>query len=233
MSETEKQKQRPSALRIANIAAAAVMAAVTYGMLIYILVTGNDPHKRLIVDIFVPLLFLLPFAGEWIFRRKLSDFTLTFYFGYVFAAALLGNVLMLYNVTAWYDKVAHFLFGYVGCTAGLFILCKLADEKALRPALVALFCFAVSMMCGAIWEIYEFSVDNLLGQTAQGFPVTAADGRQVTDVTDTMLDLICNLGGAIVFTAHYAAHKLSGKNLLMGSIVRDFSRKSEKTKRTV
>lgn len=78
------------------------------------------------------------------------------------------------------------------------------------------------MMCAACWEIMEYLSSMFLGQTAQGAPVETVNGKKVVDITDTMLDIISNFGGAVLFLLHYALHKLTKRSLLLGAIVKDF-----------
>ena len=47
-------------------------------------------------------------------------------------------------------------------------------------------------------------------------------GALVVDITDTMLDIISNLGGALLFLAHYALHKATKRSLLLGAVIKDF-----------
>jgi len=107
---------------------------------------------------------------------------------------------------------------------GLFFACKLSDTQKLSPVFVALFCFAVSMMFGALWEVFEFSGDMILNNNAQGEPVTLPDGQVIRPVADTMEDIICNLCGAAAFVIHYAAHAISRRSLGFNALIRDFSK---------
>ena len=168
------------------------------------------------------LLWLVPFAGRAIFRDKIGDALWAVFVIFAFFASFLGSVEGLYGSVWWYDLAMHTLFGYIGGFIGLFFLCKLADADKLRPLLVILFCFAVSLMFAALWEVFEFAGDKLLGNNAQGVPVTDINGDLYIPVDDTMEDIICNTVGALVFAAHYAAHVLSKRSLLLAGAKRDF-----------
>ena len=169
------------------------------------------------------LLWLVPFAGRAIFRDKIGDALWAVFVIFAFFASFLGSVEGLYGSVWWYDLAMHTLFGYIGGFIGLFFLCKLADADKLRPLLVILFCFAVSLMFAALWEVFEFAGDKLLGNNAQGVPVTDINGDLYIPVDDTMEDIICNTVGALVFAAHYAAHVLSKRSLLLAGAKRDFA----------
>ena len=88
-----------------------------------------------------------------------------------------------------------------------------------------------------MWELVEFFADMFFGQTSQGAvseeitQTIAAQGYtgvranwetlKYVSVMDTDLDMLCHAGGSIVFCLHYLLHALTGKNLGMGSLVRD------------
>ena len=225
--EEAKQKTPISGFRLALLIVSGALAMFSLAYFIYICASGNDPYNKFMTTLLETLMFLVPIAAHLIFKNKITDFTIAFYVIFLFVASFLGQVLRFNTHFPWYDKFAHFTFGYVGCVIGLFVVCKLADYDSLRPVFVAIFVFCVSMMCAAVWEIMEFISSRFLGQTAQGAPQLTESGKYVVDITDTMLDIISNLGGAVLFLAHYIAHKVSKKSLLMGAIVKDFNQKPE------
>ena len=104
---------------------------------------------------------------------------------------------------------------------------------------VALLMLLCSLGTACAWEIMEFAVDVLAGQESQGHVppevlaqleaqgitgVAAAwEGMKYVSVLDTDLDMLCHFGGSLLFCAHYVVHALTGKNLLMGSLIKDIS----------
>lgn len=216
---------KPSKLRIVDIVISAVVFIGLWVMFFIALAGVWDPYDRKFSYIACALLMLAPFIVEMIFGIKIGDFILTFYIAYALFAGVLCSGFAFYKIVPEFDKVAHSLFGYVGCLIGLLAVCKLSDYNRQNPLLVVIVCFAVSLACGACWEIMEFTADLLFNQTAQGVPVETVDGALVVDKLDTMLDLICNFCGAIVFIIHYVIHVTTKRNLLMGSIIRDFNKR--------
>ena len=105
--------------------------------------------------------------------------------------------------------------------------------------LAALLMLLCSLGTACAWEIMEFAVDVLAGQESQGHVppevlaqleakgitgVAAAwEGMKYVSVLDTDLDMLCHFGGSLLFCAHYVVHALTGKNLLMGSLIKDIS----------
>lgn len=221
MQKTRKREKNKALRLFVDIFCAAAFAAMV-GIFLYRAARGTLAD-RFAVLVANTLLWLLPFVLRPIFHEKISESVYAVFAVFTFFASLLGSVLEFYSKIAWYDLLMHTLFGYLGGIIGLFFACKLSDINKLKPAFVMLVCFAVSMMFAALWEIFEFSGDVLLGNTAQGAHVTLPDGSVVTPVRDTMEDMICNLLGAIVFVLHYLAHILTKKSLLIGFMKDDFS----------
>ncbi len=212
-----------SKLRIAMLSISGILALGCFGLFLYLLISKYDPYNRLWSSFGSALLFLVPIVFDLFFHKKISDFIVTFFIIYMIFASLIGSVFYLYNITNWYDKLAHSIFGYVGGIIGLYVICKLSDINSHKILYTMIVCFAISLACGAVWEIWEFSSDMLFHQQAQGKPLEVITGEYITPVTDTMFDLICNFGGAIVFCLHFLIHKKTGKNLVMGSIIKDFT----------
>ena len=214
--------RKVSPLRLGVFIYSGLAACFTLSYFLYIVISGSDPYNKFMTTMLVTVMFLLPMAAHLLFGNYVSDFVVTFYVGFLTVASLLGQVLRFNDLFPWYDKFCHFSFGYVGALAGLFIICKLADYKNTRPALVFIVTFCVSMMCAACWEIMEYFSSCFLGQTAQGEPVLTEDGDYIVDITDTMLDIVSNFGGAVLFLVHYALHKATKRSLLIGAVVKDF-----------
>lgn len=206
-------------LTIINLSLNGLLSALCVALMIIYGLKG-DPDHRMLSCVFMFVLSLIPLCAELIFKFRLNPTVYLFYIVYLFVAGLWGSCLNGYNKVWWLDIAIHFFFGYVGGLIGLFYLCKTKENLKLKLFTIVLICFAVSMACGAVWEIFEFIGDRFFGQTAQGFP-----NNGITPVNDTMEDIVCNFGGAVLFCIHYALYKLTHKNLGMGYIEKDFSTK--------
>ena len=110
---------------------------------------------------------------------------------FVFGALFLGEVRGYYVRFWWWDLVLHsasgFLLGIVG-----FLLVHVLNEKEdlelhMKPGFVALFAFMFAVGLGALWEIFEFAMDNAFGLN-----------MQKSGLNDTMWDLIVDAIGALV-----------------------------------
>ena len=112
---------------------------------------------------------------------------------FIFASLFLGEVRGYYLRFWWWDIVLHtgagFLFGILG-----FLLVHVLNEKKeieldLKPGFVALFAFVFAIAFGTLWEIFEFTVDQIFGTN-----------MQKSGLIDTMWDLIVNGVGALVIS---------------------------------
>ncbi|MDH3231591.1 MAG: DUF2238 domain-containing protein [Alphaproteobacteria bacterium] len=119
---------------------------------------------------------------------------------FVFAAVFLGEVRSWYERIWWWDIGLHtssgLLLGLVG-----FLLVYVLNENArvdvhMRPRFVALFAFLFAVAVGAVWEIFEFAMDRLLGANMQKPMLGDPSG-----LTDTMWDLIVDTLGAFAISA--------------------------------
>ena len=137
----------------------------------------------------------------------------------LFAAASLvaGEVFDFYERFWWWDVALHsgsaVMFGIFGVIL-MMVVFKSASLRA-SPLMVALFalCFAVAV--GAVWEIFEFAMDQLFGLN-----------MQKSGLVDTMWDLIVDtLGGILGAGAGYAYLKY-GKRGLVSGLVADMASKN-------
>ncbi len=119
--------------------------------------------------------------------------------GFVFASIFLGEVHDYYSKFWWWDIALHttsgFLLGIIG-----FLLVYLLNENdrvhmQMQPGFVALFAFMFALGIGALWEIFEFTMDQVFGMNMQK-PMLNDD----SGLTDTMFDLIVDAIGALIIS---------------------------------
>lgn len=116
---------------------------------------------------------------------------------FVFASLFLGEVLDYYNRLWWWDVMLHTGSGLLLGVTG-FLLVYVMNESDLfsldmSPGFVVLFAFMFAVGMGAVWEIFEFSMDSLFGMNMQKEMLGDPSG-----LTDTMWDLIADTAGAAV-----------------------------------
>lgn len=116
---------------------------------------------------------------------------------FIFAAQYLGEIKNFYELFWWWDIMLHttsgFVLGIIGFMFVYLLNKNYNTNVTLSPLFIALFAFCFAVMIGAIWEIYEFSMDRLIGLNMQKFRVPGQDG-----LVDTMIDLIVDSIGALL-----------------------------------
>ena len=109
--------------------------------------------------------------------------------GFLFATLFLGEVFDFYEKYWWWDAVLHFGSAVgLGLTGFLFIFMLFeGDRYAAPPLAIAVLSFAVALSIGALWEIFEFGMDQIFGLN-----------MQKSGLVDTMWDLIIDSIGALL-----------------------------------
>ena len=107
---------------------------------------------------------------------------------FAFATIFLGEAFDFYNRYWWWDVALHggsaIGFGLVGFLF-VFMLFE-GDKYAAPPWAMAALSWCVAMTIGAIWEIFEFTMDQTFGMN-----------MQKSGLVDTMWDLIVDgIGGS-------------------------------------
>lgn len=178
---------------IASIVATAVWT-VLFVAFIPVACAGKVPNDASRYLSFVSVLAMIWIPFVLILLRVRFDFTvLIVYLVFIFCATLVGSGWSVYQMVSWYDTVIHFgsgvLIGFVGYTL-------LSQNSKVRLEYFWLFIFVVgfAMLCGGIWEIYEFLADLITGSDMQ---ISAGLSGQKA-VWDTMIDIICDFGGSLV-----------------------------------
>ncbi len=118
---------------------------------------------------------------------------------FVFAALFLGEVRGYYERFWWWDITLHTTSGLLLGILGFLLIYVLNEDDRvdlhLRPRFVALFAFLFAVAVGAIWEIFEFTMDQLFGLNMQKPMLGDPSGK-----TDTMWDLVVDTLGAAVIS---------------------------------
>ena len=132
---------------------------------------------------------------------------------FLYCAIFLGEVRSYYYRFVGWDTVLHFFFAGMLATLAYSIVSILnrSDQVpvSLSPGFLALFAFCFAVAAGAIWEIYEFTGDSLLGMNMQKWRTEAGVplvGQAA--LADTMKDIIVDvLGAGIISLSGYFSMK--------------------------
>jgi len=148
------------------------------------------------------------------FRIPVEFETLSIVFIYI--TLFLGEVQGFYVKFWWWDLVLHMSSGLLGGMTGFLLVYVLNNNKKinlnLTPEFIALFAFMFAMGMGALWEIFEFAMDNLFGLK-----------MQQDSLLDTMSDLIVDCGGGLIMSLlGYLYLSRKGKDHFLKQIIRKF-----------
>ena len=108
---------------------------------------------------------------------------------FLYMSLFVGETQSYYTRFWWWDLVLHsgsaFLLGILG-----FLMVYVLNERKevdldMKPKFIALFAFMFAVSIGALWEIFEYGMDQVFGLN-----------MQKSGLQDTMWDLIVDVAGA-------------------------------------
>lgn len=111
---------------------------------------------------------------------------------FLFATLFLGETGDFYEKYWWWDIVLHsgsaIGFGLIGYVL-VFMLFE-GDRFAAPPLALAFLSFSIAVTIGAVWEVFEFAMDQIFGMN-----------MQKSGLVDTMWDIIVDMVGASIGAA--------------------------------
>ena len=127
-------------------------------------------------------LWLMYFVYKRTFLKK-SRVSFYLLFIFIVGSMYLGSIFEFYEIIPMYDKILHLLSGVVASTIGFVIFLHITNRKGMdicKSYAPALFSIIFAIAAAAVWEIWEFSTDQLFGFLSQN-----------NSLHDTMWDIIC------------------------------------------
>lgn len=159
-------------------------------------------HQRWL-SLFLATLIILTLFAPHILRRRLhmeipAEFHITAVV-FIFASFYLGEIHDFYHRFWWWDVVLHTSAGFLMGILGFLLIYILNESRNIHvhvtPGFIAFFAFMFAVAIGALWEIYEFAMDQFFGTNMQKPMLDDPSG-----LTDTMWDMIVNAVGAIIIS---------------------------------
>lgn len=190
------------------------LVVLMLGIALYLLLTRENNKGRLIFTIvqLLAMLFVLriPAFIQEIYHFKipyLLDFVLI---TFAFSGFILGDVFNFYGRIPYWDSVLHTFSGVVIAYVG-FIVIEYLDKEftiplSVSPLFMSLIVVSVALAIGAIWEIGEYTVDDIFHTNNQQYMESTRSTLYDEDdiplqghdaLNDTMKDLMLDLAGAI------------------------------------
>jgi hypothetical protein len=137
---------------------------------------------------------------------------------FIYASLFLGDYKGYYTRFWWWDAVLHAGSGIILGFVGFLILYILYKENKINanPSWIVIFSFSFAVAFGAVWEIFEFSIDGFFGTN-----------MQKSGLVDTMWDLIVNSIGAIIVSLSGYFYVKENKQSLFTRMLQKFSSKNQ------
>lgn len=170
------------------------------------------------------VLTLLPTQFGRFFRISLPlDFQVAAVL-FMFAALFLGEMRDFYFRVWWWDSLLHFTSGILLGLFGFVLAYAMNEDDRidlhLKPSFMATFAFFFALSVGALWEIFEFAMDQIFGMQMQ-----KPKFGDLSGLTDTMLDLILDaLGGLVISVFGWRVIRRRNGSLVEAMIARFVAR---------
>ena len=172
------------------------LCCATITLLIYILCIGQNDYVIFLQVISAALIpAILPIVSYTTKEKFPLVLNLLFSIHIVLAVDL-GCAMSFYDRFYWWDMLMHGCFGLIASMSFYILLLKRNGRNLKRFGFFVLI-FLSTMGCAAIWEIFEFTCDQILDIDAQRVMESIAMGH--TPVYDTMMDIIVAIAGIAIF----------------------------------
>ncbi|MDE8652871.1 hypothetical protein PYV00_14280 [Novosphingobium sp. H3SJ31-1] len=183
--------------RIVHLVILAVLQSAMAVELVFLISEQQWVHVFLVTGIMLTMALPVVLKARFSVQIPSEIQILAILFG--FATLFLGEVRDYYERFWWWDLVLHATAGLLLGLQGFMTVYILNEDRHvdlhMRPSFLAIFAFCFSQAIGAIWEIFEFTMDQVFGLTMQKPMLGDPSG-----LTDTMWDLIVNAIGALVIS---------------------------------
>ena len=151
------------------------------------------------------VVMLLPSMIEKRWNLSIPHPVYLLYYIFLYCAVFLGEVFEFYYRVPHWDSILHFFSGAMLSALGFIVVDLLNRSEqvsvTLSPLFVSLFAFCFALALGAVWEIYEYACDGVMGLNMQKY----ADAQGVMKIGraslhDTMKDLMVDASAALTMS---------------------------------
>lgn len=166
------------------------------------------------------IVIFLPAQAEQRFGIDVPDLMEMIYFIFLFCAIYLGEVQNFYYRVPFWDTILHGFSAVMLGALGFFLVDFMNRSKTLhlqlKPFFVSFFAFCFATTCGVVWELYEYTADQLLGTNMQKFMTAQGvvlQGHQALGDTmkDLIVDMVCAL--AIVLLGFWNLKRMEKRSM--------------------
>jgi len=149
------------------------------------------------------IVMALPSVLNKRWKLGIPNFIYILYYLFLYCAVFLGEVFEFYYLIPHWDTILHFFSGAMLGALGFILIDILNRDEHVRvnlsPLFVSVFAFCFALAAGAVWEIYEFTCDSVLGLNMQKY--ATAQGAALMGkaaLSDTMKDIIFDALAALM-----------------------------------
>lgn len=179
----------------------------------------NQRWTLLFASSIVLILSFIPYFFEKKYKINLPiEFELVIIL-FIYASLYLGEKQAYYIKYWWWDAFLHTGSGMALGFAGFLILYLLLYRNVIsaHPLWLAIFAFCFAMAIGAVWEIFEFGMDQIFGMN-----------MQKSGLIDTMWDLIVDALGALLTSIIGYFYLRGNKSPLFTRLMKGFIKENPK-----
>ncbi len=146
-----------------------VLRALVIAVGVISFIGGN--YQNCFLCILSLILFLLPAFVQKNFGIELPETLEIIVLLFIFAAEILGEISGFYMKVVFWDSMLHTVTGFLAAAIGFALLDILNRNDRFKfrisPIYMAVVAFCFSMTVGAVWELFEFSMDFFFGLDMQ------------------------------------------------------------------
>ena len=190
------------------------MVSLCFGLGRVLVLPSRDGALTLLQVLLGLVCLQLPYFLRLAARLRIPTLMSSVYLLFIWASVFLGEVWGFYYRFSGFDDGLHLLSSAMTGVFGFSLFDMLSGgESEGRRALRALFSFSLALSVGCLWEVYEFTLDGLLGLNMQkhSYPIgeglAPLLGREA--LADTMKDICVDcLGGGLASLSGYLILRL-------------------------
>ncbi len=146
-------------------------------------------YEHALLCLLVFILFWIPSMLERRFTVEIPSVLEGIILCFIFAAEILGEIDAFYIKIPFWDTILHTTWGFLAAGIGFALVDILnrshATSLQLAPIYMAITAFCFSMTAGAVWELFEYTMDVVVGFDMQKDTVVTAFSSVTLDPTNT------------------------------------------------
>lgn len=186
-----------------------ILYIITIGYIAYgVIIKNNNYIVNAILTIGV---MAMPRIVMKIFKFKTSPFLNFIVQFFIFVSMFLGRLNSYYTKFSWWDLFLHAVSGIVIFLVAYMVFMVQNDYKTdnVKPILIITYTLLFAVAMTAVWEMWEFAGDRLVGLNSQG-----------GSLLDTMEDIIAGSTGPLIMVPFLYYYLKGKKNLLFEDLTK-------------